>query len=192
MQTGNEYCATDTLAQGFRIGALRGAPTAEIQRLLAAFAERRRREGLRVAGVIQAVVCAQEAIAGSVVLRDLINGSTFPVFQNLGRNSSACSLDPGGITAACQSVLNAIDGGAGLVVLSKFGKLEEAGGGLLDAFAAAAEAGIPCVTGVAPAFAAPFLAFTGGFTEWIGASAREMDRWWTEACPVCEELKTLG
>jgi hypothetical protein len=192
MRTGNERLATDALAQGFRIGALRGAPTAEIQRLLAAFAERRRREGLRVAGVIQTAASAPESVAGDVILRDLVNGSTFPVFQNLGRNSSACSIDPSGIAAACQSVLNAIDGGTGLVVLSKFGKLEEAGGGLLDGFAAAAEAGIPCVTSVAPAFATSFLAFAGGFAEWIGASTGEMDRWWTKAYPVCEELKTLG
>jgi hypothetical protein len=123
MRTGNEHRATDLLAQGFRAGALRGASTAEIQRLLAAFAERRRREGLRVAGVIQAVTCAPEAIEASVILRDLVNGSAFPVFQNLGRDSSACSIDPGGIAAACQSVLDAIGGSAGLVVLSKFGKL---------------------------------------------------------------------
>ena len=45
MQAGEEL-----LAGGFRIGALQGASTAEIQKLLSRFAERRSREGLRVAG----------------------------------------------------------------------------------------------------------------------------------------------
>ena len=52
MQTVAEQNA-DALATVFRIGAIRGASTAEIQKLLARFAERRIQEGLRVAGVIE-------------------------------------------------------------------------------------------------------------------------------------------
>jgi hypothetical protein len=75
-------------------------------------------------------------------------------------------------------VLQAVSRGADLVVLSKFGKVEAEGGGFLDAFNAAAGAGIPCVTGVAPSYAAPFLRYAGGYSQWIGAEATALDRWW--------------
>jgi hypothetical protein len=168
----------DSRTGGFRIAALRGAPTPEIQKLLAGFADRRRREGLRVAGVIEVPTVAPDGAAVSVVLRDIGNGSTFPVFQNLGRESTACSLDSSGLAAACQSVLRAISGGADLIVLSKFGKLEEAGSGLLHAFGAAADAGIPCVTGVAPNFAGPFMDFAGNYAQWVSAGESALEAWW--------------
>ncbi len=178
MHTVTAGLGEDVNAGGFRIAALRGAPTPEIQKLLAAFAERRRLEGSRVAGVIQVPAVASDGAADFTVLWDIVTGSTFPVFQDLGRDSTACSLDSGGLAAACQSVLEGIAGGADVIVLSKFGKLEEAGSGLLHAFGAAADAGIPCVTGVAPAFAASFMDFAGPYAQWVEASGADLERWW--------------
>ncbi|MGO9484446.1 MAG: DUF2478 domain-containing protein [Rhodomicrobium sp.] len=169
----------DALAAGFQIGALQGATTAEIQQLLARFAERRMREGLRVAGVIQEPAPEDDcSVCGSLVLRDMAGSALIPITQNLGPGSTACKLDSSGLAAACQAVLAAIEKGADAVVLSKFGKIEAEGGGLLDAFRAAAEAGVPCVTGVAPSFAAAFLDYAGGFSQWIEASEPALERWW--------------
>ncbi|MFY9640741.1 MAG: DUF2478 domain-containing protein [Rhodomicrobium sp.] len=179
MQTATADTVERGLAPEFRIGALRGAKTAEVQKLLADFAGRRAQEGLRVAGVIEEPTPEELCgICGSLVLRDMAGGSLIPITQNLGSGSTACSLDSAGLAAACQAVLAAIDQGADLVVLSKFGKIESEGGGLIDAFRAAAEAGIPCVTGVAPSFAGPFLDYAGGFSQWIEASGAALERWW--------------
>ncbi len=168
------------LASAFRIGALRGAKTAEIQKLLARFAERRMHEGLRVAGMIEEPAPEEDCgVCGSLVLRDAAGSELIPITQNLGPGSTACRLDSAGLAAACQAVLTAIGRGADVVVLSKFGKIEAEGGGLSDAFRAAAEAGIPCVTGVAPSFAAPFLDYAGGFSQWIEASNTALERWWS-------------
>jgi len=164
---------------GFRIGALQGAKTAEIQKILARFAERRMREGLGVAGAIEELALTEECgVCDTLVLRDTADNAIFPITQDLGPGSTACRLDSSGLAAACQAVLQAIDRGADLVVLSKFGKIEAEGGGLLDAFRAAAEAGIPCITGVAPSFSAPFLDYAGGFSQWIEASDAALERWW--------------
>ncbi len=181
MQTVTGHNA-DALAAGFRIGALRGAKTAEVQELLARFAERRLREGLRVAGVIEEPAPEEDCgVCGSLVLRDTAAGSLIPITQNLGPGSTACRLDSAGLAAACQAVLAAIERGADVVVLSKFGKIEAEGGGLLDAFRAAAEASVPCVTGVAPSFAAPFLDYAGGFSQWIEPDDAALERWWTRS-----------
>ncbi len=180
MQTATVKGVEHGLSPGFRIGALRGTKTAEIQKLLADFAERRFREGLRVAGMVEEPGPEEGCgVCGSLVLRDVASGSLIPITQNLGSGSTACRLDSAGLAAACQAVLTAIDRGADLAVLSKFGKIEAEGGGLIDAFGAAAEAGIPCVTGVAPSFAGPFLDYAGGFLQWIEASDAALERWWT-------------
>jgi hypothetical protein len=166
-------------AGSFCIGALQGAGGAEIQRLLAAFATRRIGDGLRVAGMIEEPEPSMADACGSLVLRDVASGKQFPISQDLGAGSTACRLDTDGLAAACQAVLQAIESGADVVVLSKFGKTEAEGGGLVDAFRAAAEAGVPCVTGVPPANAAAFLNYAGGFSQWIEASDAALERWWS-------------
>jgi len=179
MQTATVESIERALIPGFRIGALQGAKTAEIQKLLADFVERRLREGLRVAGMIEEPVPEESrGVCGSLALRDVANSSLIGITQNLGSGSTACRLDSAGLAAACQAILAAIDQGADLVVLSKFGKIEAEGGGLIDAFRAAAEAGVPCVTGVAPSFAKPFLDYAGGFSQWIEANDAALERWW--------------
>jgi hypothetical protein len=119
----------------FRIGAIHGAATADIQKLLARFAERRMQEGLRVAGVIEEPAGGVDCgVCDSLVLRDTAGSTIIPITQNLGSGSSACKLDSAGLAAGCQAVVAAIEGGANVVVLSKYGKVEAEGGGLLDAF----------------------------------------------------------
>ncbi len=178
MQAVARQTVDDTLAGGFRIGAVRGGSTFETQSLLAAFAGRRIREGRRVAGVVEAAGHKQDGICGSSALRDVSSGALFNIFQDLGRGSTACRLDGDGLAAACQAVVDAIGRGADLVVLSKFGKIEAEGGGLLDGFRAAAEAGIPCVTGVSLPLSIPFLEFAGEFSQWIEVSDSAIERWW--------------
>jgi hypothetical protein len=178
MQTAAAHPGEDHPAQEPLIGAVRGAATADIQKLLLAFAERRRREGLRVAGAIEVPAPAGACICGPLALEDLASGALFPVTLNLGAGSVACKLDAAGLAEACQSVLQAVSQGTDLVVLSKFGKVEAEGGGFLDVFNAAAGAGLPCVTGVAPPYAASFLHYAGGYSQWIGADAGSLERWW--------------
>ncbi len=165
--------------QAFAAGAVRGASTAEIQKLLTAFAERRRREGFRLAGAIEEPAVASDCDCRSLVLRSLSNNHLFPITQNLGSGSSACKLDTRGLAEACQSILQAIDDGADLVVLSKFGKIETEGGGFVDVFRAAVDANIPCLAGVKPSFAKAYLDYAGEFSEWVKANDDALDRWWT-------------
>ncbi len=83
------------------IGALQGAATSEIQRLLADFAGRRLHAGLRVAGVIEIADGASKGACRSRALREVGTGSLISIVQNLGRESTACNLDTAGLAAAC-------------------------------------------------------------------------------------------
>jgi len=81
---------------------------------------------------------------------DLATGARIAISQDLGPGSTACNLDPGGVAMACAAAQRAIEQGADLVVLSKFGKLEAGHGGLCDAFAAAMAAETPVLTTLKP------------------------------------------
>ena len=113
----------------------------------------------------------------SLALRDLSTGTLFPVTQDLGPGSLACHLDPGGLAAACAAVERGIRDGADFVVLSKFGKQEAAHSGLYEAFLGAMNSGLPIVTAVSPALAAPWEAFAGGLSLYLPATIEALEAW---------------
>ncbi|WP_158810196.1 DUF2478 domain-containing protein [Beijerinckia sp. L45] len=98
--------------------------------------------------------------------------------QDLGSGSRSCQLDATGVVAACEDLRQQIIAGCDLVVISKFGKLEAGRGGLTSAFAAAAEADIPILTAVSPAFNKEWLAFVGSLATFLPAEADALDDWW--------------
>lgn len=163
------------------IAAICGAHSAEKRLLLRDFIQRHRREGLRLAGVIEARDPGAGA-CGALALIDLATGARIKISQDLGTGSTACNLDPGGVADACAAAQRAIAAGADLVALSKFGKLEAGGGGLRDAFAAALERGVPVITTLHPLLREDFFAFAGDLAEEITPAAQSLDAWWSELC----------
>lgn len=161
------------------VAALQGASSAVIQGLLAGFAARMKAQGYRVAGVVEIASECDASACGKLALRDLTTWAVIPISQDLGPGSTACNLDPRGLADACAAVERAIEQGADLVVLSKFGKQEAARGGLNDAFRAAFAAGVPIATAVSPAWEQDWLAFTGDYSEFVDAGTASLDAWWS-------------
>lgn len=161
-----------------RIAALQGAPGVAIQNVLAGFAQRLARGGLRVAGVVEISRCDDAGACKSLSVKDIVSGETFSISQNLGAGSQACNLDPGGLAKACALVEQAVAAGADVVVLSKFGKLEAARGGLCDAFRAAMLADVPVITTVSQHATEDWNSFAGPLAEFIDASVEALDAWW--------------
>jgi hypothetical protein len=160
--------------------AIGGATSAEKRSLLEDFIARRRAEGWRVAGVVERPEPGEGGACGSLSVVNLSTGARIKISQNLGPGSTACNLDPGGVAEACAATQAAIRSGADLVILSKFGKLEAGGGGLCDAFFAAAQAGIPVVTTLNPIMREDWARFAGDLAEEIAPEAQALDAWWRE------------
>jgi hypothetical protein len=171
------------MAAAFRVPkpiiALQGASSSTIQSLLAGFAARMQAQRLRVVGVVEVESECGAVGCGKLALRDLSTGRAISISQDLGSGSTACNLDPRGLAEACASVERAIDWGADLVVLSKFGKQEAARGGLGDAFRAAFASNIPIATAVSPAVAADWLGFVGDYCEFATAESGALEAWWS-------------
>ncbi|PZQ18000.1 MAG: hypothetical protein DI565_04605 [Ancylobacter novellus] len=160
------------------IVALRGAAGFVVQARLAAFAKARAAEGLRVAGCVEEFSGSEGAGCAGRALRDVATGRRRLIGQELGSGSLACHLDAEGVTQACQDALEAIDRGCDLLILAKFGKLEAARSGLVDAFAAAVERHIPIVTSVAPQFADLWDVYSGGLATYAEPSRTVLESWW--------------
>ncbi|SNB70886.1 Protein of unknown function [Rhodoblastus acidophilus] len=161
------------------IVAIGGADSAGKRGLIDDFLRRRRAEGLRVVGVVEARDPGAEACASRAVT-DLATGARIGISQNLGPGSTACALDPGGLALACAAVQRSLQQGADLVVLSKFGKLEAGGGGLCDAFSAALEIGAPVVTTLHPVLREDWARFAGDLAEEIAPEPQALESWWRD------------
>lgn len=157
------------------IAIVQGAESAAIQALFRAFADRH-------AGSARIVGAIEEGEPGrrrSNRLHVLSDGSSVPVFQDLGSGASGCALDPTSVIEVSEAVRAGIAAGCDLVVLSKFGKMEAlSGSGLVPAFAAAIEAGVPVLTSVAPKFAAEWESFASPFYIVLPAEETALDAWW--------------
>jgi len=157
------------------IAVVQGASSPEIQALFRRFVASLR-PATRVAGVVED--CAAEQ------LRSLVDDRVFPLFQDLGPSSTACSLDSESLTLACEAVRRDVLAGCDLVVLSKFGKLEAERAGLAAAFAVAVETQTPILTSLAPKFDAEWRAFAAPLFVMLPPEEAAIRRWWREAAAL--------
>ena len=91
-----------------------------------------RRQGLRVAGALQHAAGADAAGHCDVVLEDLLTGRRTGLFENRGAGATACRLDVAALADVTGQIERSLDSKPALLLLNKFGKVEAAGGGLLD------------------------------------------------------------
>lgn len=115
-----------------RAAAVIGSDGASIQALLAAAVADWRRTGARVVGVLAETHGLPDRTCGAGILRDVTSGTAYSIYLETVPSHTSCHLDAAGVEAACRAILDQI-AGSELVVLSKFGKLEAMGRGLLPA-----------------------------------------------------------
>lgn len=170
-----------------QIAAVQGGLSAEIQLLFAQFAGRWQ-QSIAIAGVIEESEEIEPDVCGSGHLVKISNGARFPLFQDLGRGSTACCLDPAGVVMACEDVVRDIVSGCDLLILSKFAKLEGSGSGLTSAFAAALEYDVPVLTAVSPVFQESWNNFAAPYFEMLPPTAAALDDWWQAIAPLKHRL----
>jgi hypothetical protein len=164
------------------IAAIQGAPSSVIQALLRDFVETVR-PLVRVAGAVEDEPDSADPASADAALRSLSEGRRYPIFQDLGPSSTACSLDAAGVVTACEAVCRDIATGCDLLVLSKFGKLEAERSGLMAAFASGVAAQTPILTSVAPKFQAQWTAFAAPLFVMLPPERSAIERWWRSVYP---------
>ncbi|HEX4111832.1 MAG TPA: DUF2478 domain-containing protein [Stellaceae bacterium] len=160
-----------------QIAVVQAAPSAVVQDIFRMLLDRWR-PFVRVAGVIAEGHGLADRACNAGFLRNIGTGEQFPIFQDLGPGSTGCHLEADGVLRAGAAAQRDIAAGCDLVLLSKFGKLEAGGGGLLDAFGTAVEAHLPILTSVSPALEAAWAKFAAPLFTALPADPDQIDAWW--------------
>jgi len=157
------------------IATVEGTDSATVQRLFCEAIARWRAGGLRVAGVVEETHGLEGRICTAGVLRDIVSGEPHSIFLEAPPAGKTCHVDAKGAETAGAGIAGQINT-CDLVVLSKFGKLEAADGGLIGAFRAAAKAGKPILTTVAEKHRAAWRKFAPDAAV-LPPEGRAIDAW---------------
>lgn len=144
------------------VAAIVYAPGSRIEEFFAQVAERLAREGIAVAGLLQHSLRAGIDDRCSFEMEDVWDGQRYPISQDLGPGSQACSIDHAAIAAASAVLRRAIAAQPDVVLVNKFGALEAAGEGLREEMNQIVAAGLPLLTTVGADQIAAWRAYAGG------------------------------
>jgi molybdate transport system ATP-binding protein len=159
-----------------------------VDSLLSVFAADLVAHGARLGGIIQLPRsepgCGPNALRQ---LRDLETGELVPLCRAVVRQAGkSCALDPESIQRAAQRIRTATLGGADILFLSRFGRLEAAGRGFSEALCLAVQRGGPVLTAVRRGLTDNWLSATGGIGTLLDARLWVLRDWWNElgVCPL--------
>ena len=110
-----------------KIAAIVPQPGQRADAMLREFITRLQTQGFRVKGLIQEACPDSWGCKFSLI--DLETGKRYPISQNLGSQSTACSLDVAGIADATVVMRRVATNGADLAVFNRFSGLEADGEG---------------------------------------------------------------
>lgn len=161
------------------IAAVVYAPTDHIEPLFVALAQVLRERSVRLGGVLQHDIPSAIDDPCAMELENLSDGSRFALSQELGSGSEACRLDPGSLAHAGMAVRTAVEAGAELIIINKFGAQEASGSGLRAEMALAVVAGVPLLTAVGARFLPEWQDFTGGAAVELAPELDAMIAWCT-------------
>ena len=144
--------------------------------LLAAFAARLVARGHKPTGLIQTGTC--DGTAKVLAARVLHSGEEIALGESRGPGASGCILDVGQLLQAGMRISEALQNGAELLIVNRFGKQESEGKGLLFLIEEAMARNIPVVIAVARSRWGNWMAFTQGMSVLVPSNLDAMLQWW--------------
>jgi hypothetical protein len=132
--------------------------------------------GIRAVGLVQLGHHGLDAPQLSAVL--VHTGEQLRLFQDLGAGAKGCKLDIGQLLDAGTQVASAIDEGADIVIINRFGRQEREGKGLSYLIERALSSDIPVVIAVPSHRFAEWIAFADGMSVKLHCARESLDAWW--------------
>ena len=130
--------------------------------------------GVRAVGMVQAGQCADSSL--SAVL--LHSGEKLLLAQDFDPAASGCRLDVGRLQNAGTRIACALEAGADLLMVNRFGKRERDGRGLGYLIERALRADIPVVIAVSSHRLADWIKFAGGTSIELACNRHALESWW--------------
>ncbi|CAA7612090.1 DUF2478 domain-containing protein [Magnetospirillum sp. UT-4] len=160
------------------IAAVVYAPGQPVEALLRDFAAELAAAGVRLGGLLQRTVPGPDHCKCRMEVVELDSGRHLSISQDLGSGSSSCSLDPSALAEASGAVRRAVEARVELVMVNKYGKAEQSGGGLAAEMLQAMSEGVPLLTTVPAALVDDWRAFTGDAGALLAPEAAALRAWW--------------
>src|SRR6201989_3017736 len=158
------------------LAALVYGPGQNPDALLRGLAAELNAQGCRAVGLVQLDSgCTDGPEMSALLLHD---GATLPLLQQLGSCAAGCRLDVGRLLDAGARVADALDGGADLLIINRFGKQECAGKGLVYLIERALDADIPVLIAVSHRRFEDWIAFSGGMSVKLPCDRDAVGAWW--------------
>jgi hypothetical protein len=146
-------------------------------RLIAGFAEDLHRAGHRPVGVVQrGRNCHSENPQFGVVT--LPDGEVVGLASDDSSHGVGCRLDSDRLAGLAVRLAAAIEDGADLVIINRFGRSEAGGKGLIDLVPLALDADIPVLIAVPEQRFAAWIRFSEGMNVRLACRREALDRWW--------------
>lgn len=145
-------------------------------RILHDFAVGLNRSGRRAVGLVQLGHHRADSRQLSALL--VHTGEKLSLFQDLGKSAEGCRVDVGQLLYAATQISDAIDRGADLVIVNRFGRQEREGKGLAYLIERALSADIPVVIAVPSHRFADWIGFVDGMSVKLQCDRDALNAWW--------------
>lgn len=124
-----------------------------------------RASGAPLAGVVQRNPQRPGRCRCDMLLYDLASGREVEISEDRGPEARGCRLDVAALEGLVADTVEALDHGARLLIINRFGKREVEGRGFREAIAKAIGLGIPVITAVRRENVDAWREFTGGIAD---------------------------
>ncbi len=151
----------------------------ETNLLLASLAQRLAARGMALCGAVQIDTERELGHRCDMDLQVLPDGPVIAISQDLGPLARGCRLDTDALESAVLLTERALENGAELMILNKFGKHESEGRGFRETIATALGRGLPVLVGANKINLDALREFAGGEVEELPAELDLLVDWAT-------------
>ena len=148
------------------------------------FAADLKAQGSRVVGLVQAGQCADSSLSAVLVH----SGEKLLLAQDFDPAATGCRLDLGRLENVGVRVAEALQAGADLLIINRFGKRERDGKGLAFLIERALGTKIPVVIAVSQERFAEWIKYASGMSVKLACDRAALEAWWHQASTQVSEV----
>ncbi len=147
----------------------------EPDEILRTFAADLNSSGYRAVGLVQ---LGHHRLDAGLSVTLIHNGEELQLLRDLSACPAGSRLDAGRLQDAGRRIAGAIEQGADMVIVNRFGRQELEGKGLCSLIEQAASADIPVVIAVPAHRFGDWIKFADGMSVKLGCNRNALDKWW--------------
>ena len=160
------------------VGGVIFDPGNDVDSLLLGVAQSLRQKGWVVAGLVQEETPRNTAsCCPATFVRHLTDDTRTRISVDRGENATGCRLDAYALTEAAKRVDTALEAGAQILMINRFGQSESDGWGLRGTIELGIELGLPIIVGVRRTYVAPWHEFHGGLATSLAFDGNAIANW---------------